>query len=105
MTQDAADLLGTELGQAVVANAATRSAAPGTASDRCGRIRVPALGGGAGIPAVRDQGPGLDHPRRDARAAFQSAASPAENKIATTDPAELHDMADQEDSHDEEDDL
>ena len=29
----------------------------------------------------------------------------ASMSLATTDPAELHDMADQEDSHDEEDDL
>ncbi|MEY9858556.1 type IV secretory pathway VirB4 component [Catenulispora sp. GAS73] len=106
VTQDAADLLGTELGQAVVANAATQillRQAPQAIDAVASAFRLSAGERGFLLSATRGQG--LIILGASARAAFQSAASPAENKIATTDPAELQAMTGHEDSHDGEDDL
>lgn len=106
ITQDAADLLGTELGQAVVANAATQillRQAPQAVDAVTSAFRLSAGERGFLLSATRGQG--LIILSASTRAAFQSAASPAENKIATTDPAELQAMNDNKDGRDEEDDL
>jgi len=91
VTQDAADLLGTDLGQAVVANAATQillRQAPQT---------IEALGdafglsdGERGFLLAARQGEGLLAAGTD-RVAFQALASPAEHALVTTNPAELAD--------------
>lgn len=101
VTQDAADLLGTELGQAVVANAATQvllRQAPQAIDAVASAFRLSAGERGFLLSATRGQG--LIILGASARAAFQSAASSAENEVATTDPAELTAMADHEDEED-----
>lgn len=96
ITQDPADLLGTELGQAVTANAATQillrhapQAAPAvakafnlTAGERAWLTTAPRghgllLGGGAGDRVV-----------------FQALASVEEDQLITTDPSQLTDLID-----------
>jgi type IV secretory pathway VirB4 component len=89
ITQDAADLLGSDLGQAVVANAATQillRQAP-QAIDRVAcafglsdgeRAFLLAAGRGEAILAAGTQ-----------RVSFQATASPTEHQLVTTDPAEL----------------
>jgi type IV secretory pathway VirB4 component len=92
ITQDAADLLASELGQAVVANAATQlllgqapqaidqlAAAFGLSHGE--RQYLLAAGVGEGILAAGTQ-----------RVAFRAEASPAEHALVTTDPAELADL-------------
>ena len=64
ITQDAADLLGSELGQAVVANAATQillRQAPQAIDAVAAAFRLSA--GERAIPAVRRPRPRLDHPQ------------------------------------------
>jgi hypothetical protein len=89
VTQDAADLLGTPLGHAVVANAATQillRQAPQTidvigdafALSAGERSYLLAAGQGAGLLAAGTT-----------RIAYQAIASPAEHRLITTDPAEL----------------
>ncbi|TDB89154.1 conjugal transfer protein TraC [Actinomadura sp. KC216] len=89
VTQDAADLLGTELGQAVVANATTQillRQAP-QAIDAVGaafnlsegeRQFLLACSRGEGLLAAGSH-----------RVSFQAIASPAEHSVITSDPAEL----------------
>jgi type IV secretory system conjugative DNA transfer VirD4/TraG family protein len=106
VTQDAADLLGSELGQAVVANAATQillRQATQAIDAVSSAFRLSAGERGFLLSATRGQG--LIILGASTRAAFQGSASPAENKIATTDPAELQAMTDHEDSYGEEDEL
>jgi type IV secretory pathway VirB4 component len=101
VTQDAADLLDTELGQAVVANAATQillRQAPQAIDAVASAFRLSAGERGFLLSATRGQG--LIIFGASARAAFQSAASNAENEIATTDPAELAGFANHEDEED-----
>jgi type IV secretory pathway VirB4 component len=92
VTQDAADLLGTDLGRAVAANAATQillRQAPQTIdalTDTFGlsdgeRAFVLAARPGQGLLAAGPQ-----------RQAFQTVASPAEHDLVTTNPAELLDL-------------
>jgi len=103
ITQDSADLLGSELGQAVVANAATQillRQAPQAIDAVASAFRLSA--GERGFLLSASRGQGLIILGASSRAAFQSAASPAENNIATTDPAELQAMTGHEDMDDEE---
>lgn len=89
VTQDAADLLGSDLGQAVVANAATQillRQAPqsiDTLADAFGLSD-----GERGFLLAARQGEGLLAAGTD-RVAFRALASPAEHALITTHPAEL----------------
>jgi type IV secretory pathway VirB4 component len=92
VTQDAADLLASDLGQAVVANAATQlllGQAPQAIDQLTAtfglshgeRQYLLAAGVGEGILAAGTE-----------RVAFRAQASPAEHALVTTDPAELADL-------------
>ncbi|HEX4813920.1 MAG TPA: ATP-binding protein, partial [Nonomuraea sp.] len=98
VTQDAADLLGTELGQAIVANAASQIllrqapqaiGAVGDAFDLSDGERQFLLTAERG-EALMVAGPA-------SRVAFHVIASPAEAELITTDPAELAELERQED--------
>jgi type IV secretory pathway VirB4 component len=97
VTQDAADLLGSPLGMAVVANAATQillRQAP-QAID----VLAEAFGLSDGERAWllgAAQGDGLLASGAD-RVAFHVIASPAEHRLVTSDPAELVELADEPD--------
>ncbi len=92
VTQDIEDLLGTELGKAVIANAATQVLL-GQAPQAIGalteafhlsegeRAFLLAARRGEGILAAGDQ-----------RVAFRAEASPLEHRLVTTDPAELAEL-------------
>ena len=89
VTQDAADLLATPLGQAVVANAATQillRQAPQTI-DVIGDAFALSAGERSYLLAA-PQGAGL-LAAGTTRIAFQALASPAEHRLITTNPAEL----------------
>jgi type IV secretory pathway VirB4 component len=89
VTQDAADLLGSSLGQAVVANAATQillRQAP-QAIDAIGEAFGLSAGERAYLLGAR-RGEGLLVAGQD-RVAFATVASAAEHRLVTTDPAEL----------------
>ena len=89
ITQDAGDLLATELGQAIVNNAASHillRQAP-QAIDRV-RRRVPAHRRRAALPAQLPARHGLFIVGDD-RFPLRVLASPAEHPLATSDPAEL----------------
>jgi type IV secretory pathway VirB4 component len=89
VTQDAADLLGTPLGQAVVANAATQvllRQAPQTI-DVIGDAFALSAGERSYLLAA-PQGAGL-LAAGTTRIAFQALASPTEHRLITTNPAEL----------------
>jgi type IV secretory pathway VirB4 component len=91
VTQDAADLLGTDLGQAVVANAATQillRQAPQTI-DALAEAFGLSDGERAFLLAAR-RGEGLLAAGTE-RVGFQAVASPAEHALITTNPAELAD--------------
>ncbi|MEV6256930.1 PrgI family mobile element protein [Nocardia sp. NPDC051911] len=94
-TQDSADVLSTELGRAIVSNAATQillRQAPQAIDEVAAAFRLSdgeqqfllAAGRGSGLLAVG----GTD------RAVFGSLASPTENALITTDPGELATSAD-----------
>ena len=88
-TQDTADVLGSELGKAVVANAATQillRQAP-QAIDEITRTFDLSLGERQFLLSA-DRGQGLLSTGTQ-RVAFQSIASPTEHFLVTTDPAEL----------------
>ena len=89
ITQDAADMLGSPLGQAVVANAATQilmrqaPQAIGQVTEAFGlsdgeRAFLLSAGRGQALLAAGSS-----------RAGFEAVASPAEHRLITTDPAEL----------------
>jgi hypothetical protein len=89
ITQDAADVLGTDLGQAVVANAATQillRQAP-QAIDAVGDAFGLTDGERRMLLAAR-RGHGLLI-SGTARCAFEAVSSPAEHALATTDPTDL----------------
>jgi type IV secretory pathway VirB4 component len=89
ITQDAADLLGSDLGQAVVANAATQillRQAPQAIDDVATAFRLSAGERAYLLSATRGQGLIMSG---SSRAAFATVSSPAEHTVATTDPAEL----------------
>jgi type IV secretory pathway VirB4 component len=92
-TQDSADVLGSDLGKAVVANAATQillRQAPQTIDEITRTFDLSA--GERQFLLTADRGQGLlcagTH-----RVAFHAVASPTEHYLATTDPAELADNA------------
>lgn len=88
-TQDVGDMLGTELGKAIIANAATQillRQAPQTIDEIVATFNLSE--GEKQFLLSADKGQGLLSAGTQ-RVAFQSLASPQENSIATTDPAEL----------------
>jgi type IV secretory pathway VirB4 component len=93
ITQDAADLLGSDLGQAVVANAATQillRQAP-QAIDRISTAFGLSDGERAFLLAA-DRGEAILAAGTQ-RVAFKTVASPAEHSLVTTDPTELEEQA------------
>jgi hypothetical protein len=95
VTQDAADLLGSPLGEAVVANAATQillRQAP-QAIDALAEAFGLSVGERSYLLGAR-RGEGLLAAGTD-RVAFSAVASPAEHRLVTSDPAEL--LADEPD--------
>lgn len=101
VTQDAADLLGSDLGQAVVANAAIQillRQAPQAIDQVATAFRLSA--GERAFLLSADRGQGLIILGASARAAFQAVASQTENSYCTTNPAEIAAM-----TNHEEDDL
>ncbi|WP_051469144.1 VirB4 family type IV secretion system protein [Actinomadura oligospora] len=97
ISQDAADLLGSDLGQAVVANAATQillRQAPQAIDVIADAFAL--SDGERGLLLSAERGRGL-LTAGSQRVAFQVIASDAETRIATTDPAELADLDEQED--------
>ncbi len=90
VTQDAADLLGSDLGQAVVANAATQillRQAP-QAIEAVGDAFGLSEGERAFLASAR-RGEGLLSVAAHERVGFAALASPAEHDLVTTNPAEL----------------
>jgi type IV secretory pathway VirB4 component len=97
ITQDVADVLGTDLGQAVVANAATQvllKQAP-QAIDAVGDA-FGLTGGERRMLLSARTGQGLLISGTN-RTAFESISSPAEHTLATTKPSDLVDLTDEED--------
>ena len=93
-TQDTADLLGSELGKAVVANAATQillRQAPQVIDEITRAFTL--SDGERQFLLSAEQGQGLLSAGTQ-RVAFASLASPAEHYLATTNPAELAGYAD-----------
>jgi type IV secretory pathway VirB4 component len=100
-TQDVGDVLSTELGKAIIANAATQillRQAPQTIDEIVATFNLSE--GEKQFLLSADKGQGLLSAGTQ-RVAFQSLASPQENKIATTDPAELANGTEFEASSDE----
>jgi type IV secretory pathway VirB4 component len=94
ITQDAADVLGSDLGQAVVANAATQillRQAPQALDQIAEAFAL--TDGERQILASARRGQGLLAAGAD-RVAFDVVSSPAENLLATTDPALLAELED-----------
>jgi type IV secretory pathway VirB4 component len=93
-TQDTADVLGSDLGKAVVANAATqillRQASQ--AIDEITRVFDLSLGERQFLLSA-DRGQGLLSTGRQ-RVAFQSIASPVEHHLVTSNPAEIAEYSD-----------
>ncbi len=93
VTQDAADLLGSPLGMAVVANAATQillRQAPQAIDALAEAFRLSE--GERAYLLGAAQGDGLLASGAD-RVAFHVLASPAEHTLVTTDPEDLADLA------------
>ncbi|WP_116111211.1 VirB4 family type IV secretion system protein [Amycolatopsis ruanii] len=93
-TQDTADVLGTDLGKAIVSNAATQvllRQAPQAIDEIADTFGLSA--GERQFLLSADRGQGLLSSGTQ-RVAFQSLASPTENLLVTTDPAELARLAD-----------
>lgn len=91
VTQDAVDLLGSDLGLAVVSNAATQvllRQAPQAIDSLAAAFRL--SDGEAAYLLGAERGQGLLAGAGE-RVAFQSLASPAEHQLCSTDPAELLD--------------
>ncbi|MDT0307220.1 DUF87 domain-containing protein [Streptomyces sp. DSM 44917] len=92
-TQDAADVLGTELGKAVVANAATQillKQAPQAIDEIAATFNL--SDGERQFLLSAERGQGLLSAGTQ-RVAFEAIASPAEHRLITTNPAELAEMA------------
>jgi type IV secretory pathway VirB4 component len=99
VTQDAADVLGSPLGQAVVANAATQILM--RQSPQAIDQVTEAFGLSAGERAFllsAGRGQAL-LAAGTSRAGFEAIASPAEHQLVTTDPAELAQLGDPEGEH------
>jgi type IV secretory pathway VirB4 component len=89
VSQDAADLLGTELGQAVVANASTQvlmGQAPQAVTALAAAFRLSE--GESRFLLAAERGEAILLGGQE-RVAFRSLASAAEHRLVTTDPAEL----------------
>jgi hypothetical protein len=89
-TQDVADVLASDLGRAVVANAATQillRQAPQAIDDVAAAFHLSA--GERQFLLSADRGQGL-LAAGSQRVAFEALASPTEHALVTTDPAELH---------------
>lgn len=89
VTQDAADLLGSDLGQAVVANAATQvlmRQAPQAIDALAAAFKL--SDGERQFLLAADRGEGILVGAAE-RVAFRAVASPAEDRLCTSDPAEL----------------
>jgi type IV secretory pathway VirB4 component len=98
VTQDTADLLGSDLGQAVVANAATQillRQAPQSIDALADAFHL--SDGERQFLLTAPRGDGLLAAGTD-RVAFHALASPAEHALITTDPAELADLDDDPDA-------
>jgi type IV secretory pathway VirB4 component len=90
VTQDAEDVLSTDLGRAVIANSATQiqlRQAPQAITTLTAEFRLSA-GERALLLAAR-RGEGLLAAGPSARVSFQALASPAEHALCTSDPAEI----------------
>ena len=90
VTQDAEDVLATDLGRAVIANSATQillRQAPQAITKVAAEFRLSA-GERALLLAAR-RGEGLLAAGPSARVSFQALASPAEHFLCTSDPAEI----------------
>ena len=90
VTQDAEDVLGSDLGRAVIANAATQvllRQAPQAIGLAAGAFRLSA--GEKALLLAAGRGEGLLACGPSARVSFQALASPAEHLLCTSDPAEL----------------
>jgi hypothetical protein len=90
VTQDAEDVLSTDLGRAVIANSATQillRQAPQAISRVAAEFRLSA-GERALLLAAR-RGEGLLAAGPSARVSFQALASPSEHSLCTSDPAEI----------------
>lgn len=99
-TQDSADVLGSDLGKAVIANAATQillRQAPQAIDDITRTFDLSA--GERQFLLSADRGQGLLCAGTQ-RVAFQAQASPTEHSLVTSDPAELADQTDDADSAD-----
>jgi type IV secretory pathway VirB4 component len=97
ITQDVADVLGTDLGQAVVSNAATQillKQAPQAIDAVADAFGL--TGGERRMLLSARVGHGLLISGTN-RTAFESISSPAEHRIATTKPSDLADLDDEED--------
>jgi type IV secretory pathway VirB4 component len=95
-TQDTADVLGSDLGKAVVSNAATQillRQSPQAIDEIAEAFDLSA--GERQFLLSAERGQGLLSSGTQ-RVAFQSLASPTENYLVTTDPAELAEFADQD---------
>jgi type IV secretory pathway VirB4 component len=100
-TQDVGDVLGTELGKAIIANAATQillRQAPQAIEEIVATFNLSE--GEKQFLISADKGQGLLSAGTQ-RVAFQTLASPQENTLITTDPAELAQYADPESSTDD----
>ena len=89
MTQDAADLLGSDLGRAVVANASTQillRQAPQAIDEIADAFNL--TEGERLFLLSAGQGEGLVCAGAGDRAAFSAVASTSEHTLATTDPAD-----------------
>ncbi len=90
VTQDAEDVLGSDLGRAVIANAATQvllRQAPQAIGLAAAAFRLSA--GEQALLLSAGRGEGLLACGPSARVSFQALASPAEHLLCTSDPAEL----------------
>jgi type IV secretory pathway VirB4 component len=90
VTQDAEDVLATDLGRAVIANSATQillRQAPQAITTVAGEFRLTA--GEQQLLLSARQGEGLLAAGPSARVSFQALASPAEHFLCTSDPAEI----------------
>ncbi|WP_325052946.1 VirB4 family type IV secretion system protein [Actinomadura sp. WAC 06369] len=110
VTQDAADLLSSDLGRAVIANSATQillRQAPQVADQVAAAFDL--TDGEKAFLLAADRGQGLlcGTATGSDRAAFSALASPQEHRLTTTDPAELAELAelDERPSMREEDEL
>ncbi|MYW90425.1 conjugal transfer protein TraC [Amycolatopsis rubida] len=100
-TQDVGDVLGTDLGKAIIANAATQillRQAPQAIDEIVATFNLSE--GEKQFLISADKGQGLLSTGTQ-RVAFQSLASPQENALITTDPAELAQYAEHESNTDD----